>query len=118
MRVQRACKYEFNVNNAQITLLKKHAGTSRFTYNCECGYSCDHNASKNLMDYPIFENIKKLTGKWVVPLNTVVANELFLNRNNVSRIKTPDGENVRSVDLSNDVGTVLDETGNEHQIIL
>ena len=86
-------------------------------YNCECGYSCDrdHNASKNLRDYPIFENIKKLTGKWVVPLNTVVASELFLNRNNVSRLKTPDGENVRSVDLSNDVGTVLDETGNEHQ---
>ena len=50
-----------------------------------------------------------------MPLNTVVASELFFNRNNVSRLKTPDGENVRSVDLSNDVGTVLDETGNEHQ---
>ena len=27
----------------------------------------------------------------------------------------PDGENVRSVGLSNDTRTVLDETGNEHQ---
>ena len=50
--------------------------------------SHDHNASKNLRDYPIFENVKKLTGKWVVPLNAVVASELFLNKNNVSRLKT------------------------------
>ena len=33
MRVQCAYKHELNVNNAQITLLKKHAGVSRFTYN-------------------------------------------------------------------------------------
>ena len=88
-------------------------------YKCECGYTCDrdHNASKNLKDYPVFQQIKKLTGKWVVPTETVVASELFLNRNNVSRLKTPDGENVRSSDLRNDVGTVLDETGNEHRKI-
>ena len=34
----------------------------------------------------------------------------------MSRLKTPDGENIRSADLSNDVGTVLDETGNELQL--
>ncbi len=49
----------------------------------------------------------------------VVASELFFQSSwsNVSRLKTPDGENVRSADLSDksDVGTVLDETGNEHQ---
>jgi len=97
-------------------------------YNCECGYSCDRdlNAGRNLKDYRIFERIKKLTGKWIVPLNSadkeiVVASELFFQsrRNNVSRLKTPDGENVRSVDLrfsnNDDVGTVLDETGNDHQ---
>ena len=37
----------------------------------------------------------------------------------MSRLKTPDGENVRSVGLrfsnNDDAGTVLDETGNEHQ---
>jgi len=93
-------------------------------YNCECGYSCDrdHNASKNLEDYPMYENIKKLTGNWILPINIkiVVASELFPHSrgNNVSRRKTPDGENVRSTDLSkSDVGTVLDETGNEHENI-
>ena len=37
----------------------------------------------------------------------------------MSRLKTPDGENVRSADLifsnKSDVRTVLDEAGNEHQ---
>ncbi len=95
-------------------------------YTCECGYSCDRdlNASRNLRDYPLFEMIRKLTGRWIIPKtasnkNIVVASELFLQSrgSNVSRLKTPDGENVRSVDLSNksDVGTILDETGNEHQ---
>ena len=32
-------------------------------------YNCGHNTSKNLKDYLIFENTKKVTGKWVVPLN-------------------------------------------------
>ncbi|MFV2014447.1 MAG: RNA-guided endonuclease InsQ/TnpB family protein [Candidatus Heimdallarchaeota archaeon] len=100
---------------------KKDIDLSVRTYSCECGYSCDrdYNASKNLEDYPIFNKIRKLTGKWVVPTDnkTVVASEFFLHsrRKNVSRLKTPDGENVRSADLSNDVGTVLDETGNEHR---
>ena len=96
------------------------------TYTCECGYSCDRdfNASKNLDDYLLYQQIKKITGLWVVPTDRsdkkmVVASELFLNRNGVSRPKTPEGENVRSIDLrfsnKSDVGTVLDETGNEHQ---
>jgi putative transposase len=97
-------------------------------YTCECGYSCDRdlNASRNLKDYPLFEIIKKLTGKWIIPKSTsnkkiVVASELFFQsrKNNVSRLKTPDGENVRSAGLifsnKSDVGTVLDDTGNEHQ---
>ncbi|MCK5254409.1 MAG: transposase, partial [Deltaproteobacteria bacterium] len=33
MKVRRAYKHELSVNNVQRTLIKKHAGASRFTYN-------------------------------------------------------------------------------------